>query len=134
MGDRFYLKGKVKLTADLVATLKNWNSSYPRLTAEFDGQFLSHLLDAVFGRKVLAASSVSGKKSNNNGAAHVGLDGELLQFVKSACSRKKSNLQFLFTIFIFAFLCFQPFSRRELVAIIVDSSASITWSAENAAI
>lgn len=71
----------------MVATLKKWNSSYPSASAEFDGVFLSHLLDTVFGKKVLAASSVFGSKSNNNGVSHSSLDPDLLQFVKGSSSR-----------------------------------------------
>lgn len=82
IGDRFYLNGSVKFSADLTAMLKKWNNTFPMLLGEYDSTFVIHLVDAVFGRQILSISSVYGKKSNSSGKIHQRLDPVQFKFAQ----------------------------------------------------
>lgn len=52
-GDRYYLDGEVKIKLHTLQRLKKMNSTYPKTSADFDEEFLSILLQAIFGKEAL---------------------------------------------------------------------------------
>lgn len=74
---------EVKLLANTVEKLKEWNQKYP--TVLYDSKYLKKLAIDVFGIECIRSSSVYGTPARNSNVQHNALDATKLNFIRGIC-------------------------------------------------
>lgn len=81
-GDRYFLDGQIKISKDIVQTLKNMNTSTITNSIDYDYRFIKYLISQVFSKDTLAESAIY--QSNRSAARKFReLDEDKLSFVRA---------------------------------------------------
>lgn len=96
--DRLYLGETVKIKFDLVQKMKKMNSTYPKTSADYDEEFLFHLIKGIFAREEIIATNKTQKLTS--------LKKDQLKFLKCNYNNafvaniiRNNNIPFFSTVF-----------------------------------
>lgn len=89
-GDRYYLNGHIKISKDIVQTLKNMNASIITNQPDYDYRFTSYLLNQVYTNEILVNSAVYQSQQNKNRKFRA-LSGEKFEFIQDVFKERVKN-------------------------------------------